>query len=191
MDRSPTLPPRVLASNLPEVLSLIRFWRSLDPVLSSPWTWTLLAVLITWADLVTSPWIMLPIAFVIPTLLAAWKKGVLAALPFALGPVLRIPMFLHNTSGFFVTTLVTNAVIRVLVFLLLAVLVHRIVHLSARIAHLEHLLPICAWCKRIRTEENTWMAIEAYLALEAATDLTHGICPECKSRLMTEQASDA
>ena len=47
-----------------------------------------------------------------------------------------------------------------------------------RIRNLESLLPICAWCKKFRSEDGTWQPIEDYLREKGAT-LTHGICPTC------------
>lgn len=44
---------------------------------------------------------------------------------------------------------------------------------------LHGLLPICAWCKRIRDDEGYWNQVEAYLQSHSDVDFTHGICPEC------------
>jgi len=47
---------------------------------------------------------------------------------------------------------------------------------------LKELLPICAWCKRIRNDEGYWLQVEAYLNAQMGTDFTHHICPECLER---------
>ena len=44
---------------------------------------------------------------------------------------------------------------------------------------LAGLLPICAWCKRIRDDEGYWERIETYISSRTAADFTHGICPSC------------
>jgi len=44
---------------------------------------------------------------------------------------------------------------------------------------LHGLLPICAWCKRIRDDHGYWSQVEAYLHEHTGADFTHGICPEC------------
>lgn len=49
---------------------------------------------------------------------------------------------------------------------------------------LQALLPICAWCKRVRDSEGYWNQVEAYFREHAGTEFTHGICPECKRKLM-------
>src|SRR5208282_5292571 len=57
---------------------------------------------------------------------------------------------------------------------------------SARLAEalghvktLQALLPICAWCKRIRDDEGYWSQVEAYFHKATGADFTHSICPEC------------
>lgn len=58
-----------------------------------------------------------------------------------------------------------------------------------RIKNLEGLLPICSNCKSIRkedsdsTDQNSWVDIEEYLEDLIDADITHGICPKCKSDL--------
>lgn len=45
---------------------------------------------------------------------------------------------------------------------------------------LSGLLPLCAWCRRIRDVEGRWQTLEAYLHEHADTRFTHGMCPECQ-----------
>ncbi len=51
-----------------------------------------------------------------------------------------------------------------------------------RIEDLETLLPLCAWCKKYRTESGEWKPIEDYLLESGAPEVTHGICPECAAK---------
>ena len=51
-----------------------------------------------------------------------------------------------------------------------------------QIQNLETLLPLCAWCKKYRTEDGDWQPIEEYLRNSGAPAVTHGICPECASQ---------
>jgi GAF domain-containing protein len=51
---------------------------------------------------------------------------------------------------------------------------------------LQALLPICAWCKRIRDDEGYWDQIEAYFHKYTGTDFTHGICPQCLEKAHAE-----
>lgn len=47
-----------------------------------------------------------------------------------------------------------------------------------RVQTLESLLPLCAWCRRVRTDQGEWTEIERYLSA-SGTQITHGICTEC------------
>ncbi len=44
---------------------------------------------------------------------------------------------------------------------------------------LHGLLPICAWCKRIRDDQGYWSQVEAYIRTHTEAEFTHGICPAC------------
>jgi PAS domain-containing protein len=48
---------------------------------------------------------------------------------------------------------------------------------------LRGLLPICASCKKIRSEDGSWHQMEAYISTHSEADFTHGLCPSCLARL--------
>jgi hypothetical protein len=50
---------------------------------------------------------------------------------------------------------------------------------------LQELLPICSYCGKVRTGEDYWQSVEAYLA-ENADFLTHGVCPDCLAKVNLE-----
>jgi len=55
------------------------------------------------------------------------------------------------------------------------------------LAELQSLLPICANCKKIRTEDNYWEQIEVYINKHLADiKFTHGFCPACIKKLYPE-----
>jgi hypothetical protein len=63
------------------------------------------------------------------------------------------------------------------------------VHLADALNHiktLEGLLPICAWCKRIRDDEGYWSQVEAYFHKSTGAEFTHGICPQCSEKAQAE-----
>lgn len=62
-------------------------------------------------------------------------------------------------------------------------LVAELTETSHNMKVLRGLLPICASCKQIRDEEGQWGPIEIYIRERSEAKFTHGICPECKSRL--------
>ena len=47
-------------------------------------------------------------------------------------------------------------------------------------------LPICANCKKIREEDDSWTPIEEYIHDHSETEFSHGICPECAKKLYPE-----
>jgi tetratricopeptide (TPR) repeat protein len=48
---------------------------------------------------------------------------------------------------------------------------------------LRGLLPICSSCKKIRNDEGYWIEVESFVRDHSEATFTHGICPECVSRL--------
>jgi hypothetical protein len=47
---------------------------------------------------------------------------------------------------------------------------------------LRGLIPICAWCKKIRNDYGYWERLELYLKKHSEADFTHGMCPECAKK---------
>ncbi len=44
---------------------------------------------------------------------------------------------------------------------------------------LRGLIPICAWCKKVRDDAGFWQTVEQYLAAHSDATITHGMCPSC------------
>jgi len=57
-----------------------------------------------------------------------------------------------------------------------------------KVKTLQGLLPICAWCKRIRDDKGYWSQVEAYVHEHLGTDFTHGICPDCLEKMRQKKA---
>jgi AmiR/NasT family two-component response regulator len=53
----------------------------------------------------------------------------------------------------------------------------------AKIKTLRGLIPICASCKKIRSDKGFWQQLEDYLTEHSEADFTHGICPECLEQM--------
>jgi DNA-binding NtrC family response regulator len=49
----------------------------------------------------------------------------------------------------------------------------------AKIKTLNGLLPICAWCKKIRDDTGYWQQLESYIGKHSSAEFSHSICPEC------------
>ncbi|MBI5688658.1 MAG: response regulator transcription factor [Verrucomicrobia bacterium] len=63
----------------------------------------------------------------------------------------------------------------------------RIIEFTNRVQQLESFLPICGYCKKVRSDEKYWQAIEDYYARKQGTKFSHGICPDCYQKVMLPQ----
>jgi hypothetical protein len=48
---------------------------------------------------------------------------------------------------------------------------------------LRGLLPICAWCKKIRMESGEWTDLESYITEHSEAHFSHGVCSDCVPRV--------
>ncbi len=68
-------------------------------------------------------------------------------------------------------------------------LADRVAELEAalsRVKQLHGLLPICSYCKHVRSDDNYWEQVEHYVAQHSDLQFSHGICPNCYTRVMAE-----
>ncbi len=68
-------------------------------------------------------------------------------------------------------------------------LAERVYQLEAaleRERQLMGLLPICAYCKQIRDDQQEWQPIETYLAFRSDFRFSHSICPTCARKVEAE-----
>jgi GAF domain-containing protein len=59
------------------------------------------------------------------------------------------------------------------------------------IAALRDLLPMCAWCRKVRDDDELWVGVEEYFTRHSTTRFSHGICPECAKDFRREAESRA
>jgi len=55
-----------------------------------------------------------------------------------------------------------------------------------KIKTLRGLIPICASCKKIRSDKGYWQQLEEYLAEHSEADFTQRFCPECLEKMEME-----
>lgn len=55
----------------------------------------------------------------------------------------------------------------------------RIVQLTERVRTLEGILPMCAYCRRIRDERGAYQSLEEFVSDKTPTQFSHGVCPDC------------
>lgn len=53
----------------------------------------------------------------------------------------------------------------------------------AEVRTLKGLLPICAWCKKIRTDRGEWVDLESFITAHSEVHFSHGVCLECAPKL--------
>jgi CheY-like chemotaxis protein len=56
----------------------------------------------------------------------------------------------------------------------------------SKIKTLSGLIPICAWCKKIRDDRGYWQTVEQYVRDHSQADFTHGMCPDCQKKYFPE-----
>jgi sigma-B regulation protein RsbU (phosphoserine phosphatase) len=66
----------------------------------------------------------------------------------------------------------------------LAERVHELESALAKVKQLQGLLPICAYCKKIRDDRNYWQQVESYITSHSEAQFSHGICPDCHEHVV-------
>ena len=61
----------------------------------------------------------------------------------------------------------------------------------ADVQTLSGMLPICAWCIKVRNDQGYWQKIEAYFKSRSDLDFTHAICDDCARKQFPEHYNDA
>ncbi|MBK9547750.1 MAG: PAS domain-containing protein [Gemmatimonadetes bacterium] len=65
-------------------------------------------------------------------------------------------------------------------------LLQELLHAKAAVTTLKGLLPTCSWCHKIRDEHGHWEQMESYIAKRSEAEFSHGLCPECAVKMLTE-----
>jgi hypothetical protein len=60
----------------------------------------------------------------------------------------------------------------------------------AEIKTLRGIVPICSSCKKIRNDKGYWQQVEVYVSANSEAEFSHGICPDCITRLYPEFEED-
>ncbi len=50
----------------------------------------------------------------------------------------------------------------------------------AHVKQLQGIIPICAWCKKIRNDQDFWSSVEDYIGEHSQAEFSHSICPACR-----------
>ena len=149
-----------------------------------------LSLIILAFDYMYGPQIRFPILFIIPIWLASWyvSKGFGISLAIIL-PLIRFGFNLFREIDITLLESAINAVLRIITFVLIVYLAHyasRTLDLEKRVKRLEGILPICSFCKRLRTGDNEWVRLEQYITTHSEAQFSHGLCPDCARKHYSE-----
>jgi hypothetical protein len=147
-----------------------------------PLYWVTLALLFLAFDYAAGPYVQFPIFFIIPIILASWYSGRTWGLALAFSLSLAHVYFAGWDESWTWLVIGINAAIRIFVFSTLALFVDRAAVKTREVQELRGILPICSFCKKIRTQDNTWEPVEQYIANRSQAEFSHGLCPECLSK---------
>ena len=48
---------------------------------------------------------------------------------------------------------------------------------------LRGIIPICSYCRKVRAEDGNWQQVEQYVDAHSDAAFSHGICPECLTKV--------
>ncbi|MCZ6681493.1 MAG: response regulator [Candidatus Poribacteria bacterium] len=57
----------------------------------------------------------------------------------------------------------------------------------SQVKQLEGLLPICAYCKKVRDDHDFWHQVENYIMAYSEARFSHSICPDCYEQIIVPQ----
>jgi len=58
---------------------------------------------------------------------------------------------------------------------------------AERVKHLQGIIPICGYCKKVRDDEDYWQNVESYIATHSEAEFSHGVCPSCFTQVVQPQ----
>lgn len=140
--------------------------------------------------------------YFLPVSMGAWYFGYLGAISLSIlsaGVWFGADVLTGHTYASDVYA-VWNALVRLVSFLAIGLSASRIKLLLDRerevtaslrksvskIKVLESFLPICAQCKKIRNQQGVWQQLEVYIGQHTDTQFSHGYCPECAKKILSE-----
>jgi PAS domain S-box-containing protein len=56
----------------------------------------------------------------------------------------------------------------------------------AEVKTLSGMIPICGWCKSVRSDKGYWQTVEQYVRSHTDATFSHGICPECAEKFKAD-----
>jgi len=78
-----------------------------------------------------------------------------------------------------------SAMATLIIVYVAAIIIGLTLRLLGRLQHLEHMLRVCAWCRRIG-HKNKWLRMEDFFAQGYNVYTTHGMCPDCLKKVQED-----
>ena len=162
---------------------LDRPWWLLPVGRVDPRWWIPVALFVFGVDYWLGPDPMFPVLYCCVLFPCAWYSGAFTGLIFALAvPAIHV-LFLATAwapqpSFEIVATLLRGAVVA-LITLWIARFAEHERAIYQHVQKLEGLLPICAFCKKIRNDRGEWEKLEVYISDHSEAQFSHGFCPTC------------
>lgn len=151
---------------------------------------------VVYIDEVTGPYVEVDLLYTFPVLLSGWYLGYIGSFAFAVAGMaawLAVRVFGHGFPTVGLALNVWNAVMQFCVNWTVAYLLSRsrLQTYAARAAlerarRLPEIIPICAWCRKMKGAHEQWQTIEQFLSKETDVRLTHGVCQSCAEQLLRE-----
>ena len=90
-------------------------------------------------------------------------------------------------DGIFIFT-VTLCLVFVVMYRPMRLLISQYRSVIDEVKTLRGIITICAACKKIRTDIQSWDQMEAYVQAHSEAKFSHALCPDCIQRLYPEDA---
>jgi hypothetical protein len=78
-----------------------------------------------------------------------------------------------------------SAMATLIIVYVAAIIIGLTLRLLGRLQHLEDLLRVCAWCRKIGYK-GKWLRMEDYFAQGHNLYTTHGMCPDCLKKVQED-----
>lgn len=150
----------------------------------SPIVWVPVTAVLLAVDYFTGPYFQFPAVYILPVTLAAWFSGVGAGVTLAVGLPLSRLVFMLTLWGepWDATTIAATAITRIGVFAVMAVMAARLADHERALMHevevLVSLLPVCAYCRKIRDDGDEWSTLDDFVT-KRKSGVSAGLCPDC------------
>jgi len=69
------------------------------------------------------------------------------------------------------------------------VLVGQLHEALAKVKTLSGLIPICPWCKSVRTDKGFWQSVETYVKDHTEATVSSAVCPACQVKITIKDPS--